>query len=322
MASYACRLGKHQNEFDRFMKEHNKIYSSAEEYEKRYTIWAQNKALIQRHNEEAVRCLHTYTMAMNQFSDMTGEEFKETMLTFKPAKKRNGTQSTSYNCSSLPRSVDWKANGYVTEVGNQGSCGSCWAFTATGALEGQHKRKTGRLVDLSEQNLIDCSSKQGNQGCFGGMMDYSFEYVKVNGGIDTEKSYPYNWTDPKVGKCKYRKADSDATCTGYVDLPKGNETSLQCAIAYEGPIAIGVDASHQGFRSYKRGVYDDPNCKSRSEDLDFSLLVVGYGTENSIDYYNCKSDWGPEWGDHGYIKMVRNKQNQCGVASMASFPTM
>ena len=320
MASYATGIGEHQNEFDHFMKEHNKIYNSAEEYEKRYSIWAQNKALIQRHNEEAGRGLHTYTVTVNQFSDMTGEEFKETMLTFKPAKKRNGNQAKPYGCSSLPRSVDWKGKGYVTEVGNQGSCGSCWAFTATGALEGQHKRKTGKLVDLSEQNLIDCSSKQGNQGCCGGMMDYSFEYVKVNGGIDTEKSYPYNWTDPKVGKCKYRKADSGASCTGYVDLQKGNETSLQCAIAHEGPIAIGVDASHQGFRSYKRGVYDDPTCKS--EDLDFSLLVVGYGTENGIDYYNCKNDWGPEWGDHGYIKMVRNKQNQCGVASMASFPTM
>lgn len=309
-----------QLEFNQFIKDHNKSYSSAEEYAKRYTIWSQTRDLIQRHNEEADRGLHSYTMGMNQFGDMTDDEFKDLMLTLKPELRTTPTHTKTYSCSSLPSSVDWKAKGYVTEVGNQGACGSCWAFTATGALEGAHKKKTGKLVKLSEQNLMDCSQKYGNQGCFGGLMDSSFKYVKENGGIDTEVSYPYNSLHPVVGKCRYKKANVGATCTGYVDLTKGNETSLQCAIANVGPIAAGVDASSQAFRMYKSGVYDNPDCSS--EQLDFSMVIVGYGTENGKEYYNCKNSWGSYWGDHGYIKMVRNKNNQCGLATLASYPTV
>ncbi|KAL4227687.1 hypothetical protein ACF0H5_013122 [Mactra antiquata] len=253
----------------------------------------------------------------------TRDEFKATMLTYRSNQRTQDEHQVHIHTGSygnLPDSVDWKAKGYVTEVGNQGQCGSCWAFTATGALEGANKKKTGKLVDLSEQNLMDCSAKQGNNGCEGGMMEYSYKYVKQNGGIDTEQSYPYNVSNPQVGKCKYTEKKRGATCTGYVDLPKGNEKALQEAVANIGPIGVAVDASHYGFEMYKTGVYDDPNCNPKI--VDHSLVVVGYGVENGVEYYNCKNSWGTAWGDNGYIKMVRNKSNQCGIATEASYPTV
>lgn len=308
--------------FLEFMTVYGKTYSSADEFDRRFSTWQQNIKLINAHNEEFSIGLHSYTMGVNQFADMTKEEYREMMLTYKPQGRPDSnsiTHSTTFT-QPLPKSVDWKAQGYVTEVGNQGQCGSCWAFTATGALEGQHKKKTGILVDLSEQNLMDCSGKQGNNGCEGGLMDYAFKYVKENGGIDTEQSYPYNQTNPGTFKCKYRQVDSGATCTGYMDLPKGNETALQQAVAFVGPIAVAVDASHTGFMYYKSGVYEEPNC-SRAQ-INHSLVVVGYGVENGKEYYNCKNSWGTTWGDQGYIKMVRNMNNQCGIASEASYPTV
>lgn len=305
--------------YNNYMKSYNKEYHR-KEYEKRFQIWQNNVDLINNHNKEFSMGLSSYTMGLNQFTDMTNDEYRNLMLTYKPNTGTTGASEFPVFSKPLPKSVDWKAEGYVTEVGNQGQCGSCWAYTATGALEGQHKKKTGVLVDLSEQNLMDCSQKLGNQGCEGGFMDYAFKYVKQNGGIDTEQSYPYNLTNPGTYTCRYRKSDSGATCTGYVDLPKGNEKSLQEAVAFIGPISGAVDASHIGFQMYKSGVYDDQHCSSTI--VDHSLVVVGYGVENGKEYYNCKNSWGTSWGDQGYIKMVRNKKNQCGIASTASYPTM
>ncbi|XP_052817751.1 procathepsin L-like [Mya arenaria] len=307
--------------FLEYLKTYGKSYTTANEFNKRFSIWQETVSRVERHNADASKGLHSYTMAVNQFSDMTYEEYRANMFGFKsdPDHVRNTLYQSSL--SELPAAVDWKAKGYVTEVGNQGQCGSCWAFTATGALEGQHKKKTGILVDLSEQDLMDCTKKGGNYGCEGGFMDRAFEDVKEKGGIDTEQSYPYNQTNPGTQKCRYTVANRGATCTGYVDLPKGNETALQQALAEIGPISVAIDASHVGFQTYKTGVYDDPQCSP--DRIDHSLLVVGYGTtKDGIQYYNCKNSWGTQWGDHGYVKIVRNKNNQCGVASTASYPTM
>ena len=128
----------------------------------------------------------------------------------------------------VPDSVDWRTQGYVTPVKDQGQCGSCWAFSAVASLEGQHFKASQTLVSLSEQNLVDCSKKQGNQGCNGGLMDQAFTYIKVNKGIDTEKSYPYKARD---GKCAFKPANVGATDTGFTDIPSGDEDSLKTAIA-------------------------------------------------------------------------------------------
>ncbi|KAG8192033.1 hypothetical protein JTE90_025299 [Oedothorax gibbosus] len=195
-------------------------------------------------------------------------------------------------------------------------CGSCWAFSATGSLEGQHFKKSGKLVSLSEQNLVDCSQAEGNSGCGGGWMDQAFEYVKKNHGIDTEKSYPYNADEEK---CHFKKSQVGANCTGYVDIPQKDEKALQKAVATIGPISVAINAGGD-FDNYESGVYDPERCPGELDYLNHGVLVVGYGTDNGKDYWIVKNSWGDSFGEKGYIRMIRNKNNACGIATKASYP--
>ncbi|GFO41743.1 cathepsin [Plakobranchus ocellatus] len=219
--------------------------------------------------------------------------------------------------TDAPDEVDWTTKGYVTPIKNQGQCGSCWAFSATGSLEGQTFRKYGRLTSLSEQNLVDCSSKQGNHGCEGGLMDNAFTYIKENGGIDTESSYPYVGRD---GKCRFSASDIGANCTGYVDVKSKDESALQTAVANVGPISVAIDANHITFQLYEGGVYHNFLCSQTN--LDHGVLAVGYGTHEGKDYWLVKNSWGTTWGLKGYIMMSRNRSNNCGIATQASYPTV
>lgn len=218
---------------------------------------------------------------------------------------------------TLPRAIDWRRYGLVTEVKNQKHCGSCWAFSATGALEGQHYKRTRRMVSLSEQNLVDCSGRYGNHGCHGGVQQYAFQYIKENHGIDTERSYPYEAAERR---CRFKRGSVGATDRGYRTIRRRNERNLQYVVGSIGPVSIAMDAHPRSFQFYHNGVYYDPQCSQTQ--LNHGMLVVGYGRERRGQYWLVKNSWGNAWGDHGYIKMARNRNNHCGVATQASIPVV
>jgi len=316
--AFSCTLAL--DHWNLWKEVHNKQYSSFAESLRR-SIWESNLKIVQQHNLEADLGIHTYTLGMNAYADLTLDEFVKQMNGYNYSMR--GERSTHHHSfiynpdMVVADDVDWRTKGYVTPVKDQGQCGSCWAFSSTGSLEGQHFKKAGQLVSLSEQNLVDCSRKQGNMGCNGGLMDYAFTYIKVNNGIDTESSYKYEARD---NTCRFKAADVGATDTGFVDIKSKSEAALQQAIATVGPISVAIDASHSSFQLYKSGVYNEPRCSQTQ--LDHGVLAVGYGSDGGKDYYIVKNSWGTSWGDKGYIMMTRNKNNQCGIATASSYPTV
>ncbi|XP_046912645.2 cathepsin L [Dermatophagoides farinae] len=309
-----------QQEWNTYKDYHRKSYDANED-EFRFRVFMENKHLIAKHNQKAARGEKNYTLSLNEFVDLMHHEFVHIMNGYKYDPSRQTKNGASLFLSphniQVPSEVDWRKHNLVTPVKNQGHCGSCWSFSATGSLEGQHARKSGHLVSLSEQNLVDCSAKYGNNGCNGGLMDYAFQYIESNHGIDTEKSYPY---EGKVGKCRYTQRAVGATDTGFMDVPQGDEQKLKEAVATVGPVSVAIDASQPTFQFYDGGVYDEPECSST--ELDHGVLVVGYGVDEQSgqEYWLVKNSWGIGWGLNGFIKMARNKNNQCGIATAASYP--
>lgn len=317
-----------REEWNAFKLEHKKVYDNEIEEKFRMKIFAENKHKVAKHNQRYQRGEVSFKLSTNKYADMLHHEFVHTMNGFnrtakhskalyarKGAEERGAAYIAPANVVA-PARVDWRQQGAVTDVKDQGKCGSCWSFSTTGALEGQHFRQKGFLVSLSEQNLIDCSSAYGNNGCNGGLMDNAFKYIKDNGGIDTEKSYPYEGVDDK---CRYNPKNAGAEDVGFVDVPAGDEDALRLGVATVGPVAVAIDASHESFQLYSSGVYYDEDCSS--ENLDHGVLVVGYGTdEEGGDYWLVKNSWGRSWGELGYIKMARGRGNHCGIASSASYP--
>merc|ERR1712241_1226910 len=203
-----------------------------------------------------------------------------------------------------PDSVDWRTEGYVTPIKDQGQCGSCWAFSTTGSTEGAHFKKTGDLVTLSEQQLVDCSTKEGDHGCNGGLMDFGFTYIIENGGITTEAASPYQAQD---GTCKSGMTAA-ATLSECYDVPQGSEADLETAVATVGPISVAIDAHLLSFRLYS------------STRLDHGVLAVGYNNDPAGKYWIVKNSWNTTWGNEGYIWMAKDKKSGCGIATAASYP--
>ncbi|XP_049320212.1 procathepsin L isoform X3 [Astyanax mexicanus] len=316
----AASVSMEDLEFHQWKLDHGRSYESEEEESQRKMVWLSNRKLVLEHNVLADQGLKSYRLGMNLFADMNNQElqawFSNCLLPFNRTKTSTAaTFLQQAEGAALPDAVDWRAMGYVTKVKNQGNCGSCWAFSATGALEGQMFRKLGYLLPLSEQQLVDCSREYGNMGCSGGWMNQAFQYVKDNGGLDTEDSYPY---EAMEGYCRYYPDAVGATCSGYVDISSGDEQALQEAVATVGPVSVAIDVGHYSFQLYQSGVYDEPDCSTSA--LGHAVLAVGYGSDYGQDYWLVKNSWGTYWGDQGYIKMSRNKNNQCGIATAASYP--
>jgi len=256
---------------------------------------------------------------MNHFGDLSHAEFKAIYLT------GLNFNLTKFRSSNVPiiragarptdDSIDWRSKGAVTPVKNQGQCGGCWSFSATGAMEGCDAIASGTLPSLSEQNLIDCSSSYGNQGCNGGLMNNAFDYVIKNNGIDSESSYSY---EAKDGKCRFKSSDVAGTISGYSNVASGDENALLTSLQ-SGPVSVAIDASQNSFQFYTTGIYYEPACSST--DLDHGVLAVGAGSDSDGDYWIVKNSWGTTWGQEGYIWMARNRNNNCGISTSASIPS-
>jgi len=302
----------YQNEFLGFMKTYQKSYHH-DQFRIRYGIFKDNLDAINAHNAGK----SSFTMAMNQFGDLTNEEFNRLFKGLQQVEFADITPTLTILTDDPPAEWDWRnstGQQVVTAIKDQKQCGSCWAFSTTGSTEGCHALSTGNLVSLSEQNLMDCSTSYGNDGCDGGLMTQAMTYIIQNNGIDTEASYPYQAAD---GTCQYNAANSGATLSSFVNVNQGDENDLLTKV-YKGPTSVAIDASHQSFQFYSKGVYSEPKCSSVR--LDHGVLAIGYGTYDGTDYWLVKNSWGTTWGLEGYIMMSRNANNQCGIATMATLP--
>nr|AKU38389.1 cathepsin L1 [Eudiplozoon nipponicum] len=312
-----------QDHWASFKSQHAKNYDDEEDTTRR-TIFETNLAAVEHHNALFNTGRADYSLALNHLSDWKDHELL--CLRGHRADLKTESRGSAFIPNAcpfeLPERVDWRDKGLVTPVKNQGQCGSCWAFSTTGSLEGQHFRKTGKLLSLSEQQLVDCSSAFGNHGCNGGLFDFAFKYVQDSGGITTEDLYPYvsGVIQKAHDVCSYNPDMCKATCTGWVDIPSKDSKALMYAVATIGPISIAINAMGPGFMQYKSGIYNPPSCPGDFSDLDHAVLLVGYGTQNGLNYWIVKNSWSEKWGENGYVRICRDGRNLCGVATCASYP--
>jgi cathepsin L len=301
---------EYQTAFTQWMTKFEKNYA-AEEFFRRYDTFKANMDFVEAHNSQNL----SWTVELNKFADLTRGEFKALYLGYKPElrltpKKTLGdlaVQVGAYPSGSL----DWSQKGAVTGVKDQGQCGSCWAFSTTGSSEGAIQISHGQLTSLSEQELVDCGGTYGNLGCNGGLMDRAFKYMEAN-GLCTEAAYPYT---AKNGQCQKSSCTASAftDLSGYKDVTT-NENSLGAAVDI-GPVSVAIEADQAGFQLYQGGVFSGV-C---GQTLDHGVLAVGYGTDSGEDYWKVKNSWGTSWGEEGYIRMIRNK-NECGISDEPSYP--
>jgi hypothetical protein len=228
--------------------------------------------------------------------------------------KQELTAPAPVNMTGLAADVDWVAKGAVTPVKNQQQCGSCWAFSTTGSVEGAYFIAKGNLKSLSEEELVECDHN-GDNGCKGGLMDNAFQWIKENGGLCSEGDYKYTSGTGVTGTCK-KTCSSVVTLSGHQDVPSKDEDALKAAVAKQ-PVSVAIEADQSVFQLYKGGVLENISCGTK---LDHGVLIVGYGTDGGKDYWKVKNSWGPSWGEEGYIRLARGK-NMCGIALQPSYPT-
>ncbi|NP_001148894.2 Senescence-specific cysteine protease SAG12 [Zea mays] len=337
-AALVARADPMLERFEQWMGRHGRLYADAGEKQRRLEVYRRNVELVETFNSMG----NGYRLADNKFADLTNEEFRAKMLGFGRPRSGGGaghsTAPSTVACigsglmgrqgySDLPKSVDWREKGAVAPVKSQGDCGSCWAFSAVAAIEGINQIKNGKLVSLSEQELVDCDTKA--IGCAGGYMSWAFEFVMKNRGLTTERNYPYQGLN---GACQTPKLkESAVSISGYMNVTPSSEPDLLRAAAAQ-PVSVAVDAGSFVWQLYGGGVFTGP-CTA---ELNHGVTVVGYGeTQGDTDgdgsgvpgkkYWIVKNSWGPEWGDAGYILMQREASvasGLCGIAMLPSYPVM
>ncbi|XP_037480318.1 senescence-specific cysteine protease SAG39-like [Triticum dicoccoides] len=311
--SHQYPVAKHEN----WMAQYGRVYKDTTEKARRFEVFKGNVEFIETFNAQN----HKFWLGVNQFADITNDEFKTTNTNkgFKANSTRvlsSGFRYENLSLDALPAMMDWRAKGAVTPVKDQGQCGCCWAFSAVAATEGIVKLKTGKLISLSEQELVDCDVHGQDQGCEGGLMDDAFKFIIKNGGLTMESSYPYTAAD---GKCK-AGSNSAATITGFEDVPANNEGALMKAVANQ-PVSVAVDGGDMTFQFYSGGVMTG----SCGTDFDHGIAAIGYGkTSDGTSYWLMKNSWGTTWGENGYLRIekdIADKKGMCGLAMEPSYPT-
>jgi C1A family cysteine protease len=303
-------------QFSMFQERFSKRYQSFEETESRFNIFRSNLRNIILHNLDHTQ---NFTMGINQFTDLTPQEFKDQYVGGLRAEVGSyGCKSFSSGASGAPSSIDWRQKGAVTSVKDQGQCGSCWTFSSTGAVEGAWAIAKGQLVDLAEQELVDCATgiAYGSRGCSGGQMEGAFKFIIENGQCALS-AYPYTAKDGSCQKCS-----AVAHISSCSDVKPNDQISLKAAVAQQ-PVSVAISADTRLFQSYSSGVITSSSCYTS---LDHGVLIVGYGTENGQDYWEVKNSWSSSWGMDGYVKIARSSSTNdagiCGIAMDPSFPTV
>lgn len=312
-----CDTTQHERqmfeEFQNFLTTFNKRYSTVEEFEKRYEIFSENyekatmhKQMFELHGQE-----QTYEVGINQFMDMTQEEFASTYLTLKitdkdlqKSKNAKNVLKVTYANGEAPESWDWREKGVVSRVKDQKACGSCWAFSAIGNIESMYAMKTNKSQEFSEQQLVDCDTV--DKGCNGGLMEDAFKYLE-NSGVETETDYVYT---AQNGNCKFDGSKIQAKVTGYHYAGTEDEEQIKQLLFENGPFAIALNAGTLQF--YSRGIYD-PFLFCSPKSINHGVLLVGYGVDGKgKKYWIVKNSWGEKWGENGYFRIIRGK-GKCGV---------
>jgi len=320
-------------EWKTWKSEYRKEYSvHAGEELKRMEIWMENKAQIERHNRGYIEGKHSYTLRMNNFGDLSPEEFLASSTGGIPLKESELASMKTFkrpkHLGDLEDYFDWRDSGIVTPVKSQGYCGACWAFAAIGALESDATYFRGSEVLLSEQNLLDCTSSYGNNGCGGGNPSNSFRYVEDNAGVDTQDSYPY---EGDMEDCTFSSSDVGENLSNFGRVTPGDEEAMRAAIRQYGPVTAGVyaggdpcgsdDLCNMWSQFYDGGVFESDVCGEHG--LNHFVLITGWGTDedSGLDYWIIKNSWGTNWGDEGYIKFRRNAggMGMCAIASQVDY---
>ncbi|XP_048132632.1 zingipain-2-like [Rhodamnia argentea] len=317
-ASRAYDFPSVTKKFEEWMTRHGRDYRDDAEKAKRLKIFQENLRLVEEFNSAANR---TYELGLNKYSDLTNEEFVATYTGYKlpSSTRRNSSKLHSFQDqgpNSIPDSVDWVKNGAVNPIKYQGQCGSCWSFSVVAAVEAITQITSGVLPNLSEQQLIDCATNGGNQGCQGGWMDNGFQYIIDNKGISSESDYPYVGAD---GTCdKQASSVAAAKISSYTDV-NPSEDDMLAAVAMQ-PVSVALDASGSEFQYYKGGVFAGP-CGTN---LNHAVAVVGYGADtDGTKFWLIRNSWDVSWGEEGYMRIQRDagvEGGLCGIASKVSYP--
>lgn len=311
----ACRYV--DSAWEQYKREHKKTYHPDQHWQRKETF-RQNLRLISSHN----RANLGFQLAVNHLADRTPAELK-VLRGKKYSSGYNGGQPFPYDTNalsnSLPEQFDWRIYGAVTPVKDQSVCGSCWSFGTTGHVEGAYFVKTGHLVRLSQQALVDCSWGEGNNGCDGGEDFRAYQWIMKHGGLPLEGEYGgYLGQD---GYCHINATNPVASITGYVNVTSNNPDALKIALLKHGPISIAIDASRPTFTFYSNGIFHDKNCKNDPDGLDHAVLLVGYGKIGDRDYWLVKNSWSNYWGNDGYV-LMDPVDNNCGVMTSPTYVTM